>query len=216
MQKKINLVFGVGIRDVDYIVQRTKVVEQSSGEKKQELQWVCPYYTKWLDMLRRSYSKKFKEAHPTYNECHVDPVWFNLSNFIKWVDIQPNRDWQDCHLDKDLLYKDNKFYSPEKVVFISSKINGFLKTSAKTRGASLIGVSYQPHKNKNKPFLADCRNPFGGSSYIGYYATEIEAHKAWQSKKHEYACQLAESQSDPRVAKALKERYSPDKDWTSA
>jgi hypothetical protein len=64
-------------------------------------------------------------------------------------------------------------------------------------------------------FKGSCGNPFTGEgTYLGYFTDELACHKAWQAKKHEYACQLAELQEDPRVAQALRERYAPDKDWT--
>ena len=80
----------------------------------------------------------------------------------------------------------------------------------------MIGCSF--HKATGK-YMSRCMNPFskyeGQGRHIGIFNTELEAHKAWQAKKHEYACQLAELQADPRAAQALRERFAPDKDWTN-
>jgi hypothetical protein len=122
-----------------------------------------------------------------------------LSNFIKWVDSQPNRDWKNCQLDKDLLLKGNKIYSPETCVFIDRNINNFLIDRKNFRGKYLLGVSYH-----NGRYRSRCNNPFTGSEmFIGNFDTEMEAHLAWKSQKHEFACMLADSQKDPRVVNAL-------------
>lgn len=208
-RKKNKLLFGWGVNDVDYSVYRT---EKVNGKMK--VVWRCPYYIKWVSILQRCFYPKYQERQPTYNGCTVAEEWKYLSNFIKWVDSQPNRDWQECEPDKDFLVKGNKHYSPETVVFVAEKVNQFIKDRGNDRGIYMIGVSYKPYNSKKKPYEARCSNPFGGGRYISIFPTEIEAHKAWQAKKHEYACLLADVQTDERIAKVLRERYAPDKDWT--
>lgn len=79
-------------------------------------------------------------------------------------------------------------------------------------GGLMIGVSNQKDTNIN-PFRSECSNPFTRKrDYLGLFPTELEAHKAWQAKKHEHALRLADLQADERVAKRLTEMYSPDKD----
>jgi len=207
--KKNKLVYGWGINDVDYNVCRTQAV---NGKRKNV--WVCPYYAKWVKIIQRGLCPKFQEKYPTYEGCTVSEDWRNLSDFIEWVDSQPNRDWINCEPDKDFLSVGNKHYSPNTVVFVSKKVNGFIIDSGKSRGDYMIGVSYE-HKSKKNPYQARCRNPFGGSSHIGLFPTELEAHKAWQTRKHEIACMLADLQPDERVASRLREMYAPDKDWSN-
>jgi hypothetical protein len=204
MGVKRKLVWGVGINDVEYSVNQI----HTTG-------FVCPYYLVWQKILERCYSEKYLKVKPTYVGCEIHPSWIYLSNFIKWVDSQPNKDWQNYQPDKDLLIKGNKIYAPDTVVFISRDLNMFMNTNKGQRGEYLLGVSYYP--NATLKFRAACSNPFTKKQVkLGFYKTEIEAHKAWQAKKHEYACQLADSQQDPRVAKALRERYAPNTDWTMA
>jgi hypothetical protein len=211
MSKK-KLVFGVGINDVDYQTHVTKTVGGVCV-----FEWRCPYYSKWSGILERCYSPAWIAEKPTYAGCSMCDSWVRLSDFIKWVDSQPNRDWEDCQPDKDLLFLNNKFYGPDTVVFISKALNTFLTDSRKVRGLYPIGVTYHKH---HKKFQSQCQNPFAVKKHdgrcVGYFNTAIEAHKAWQAKKHEYACQLAELQEDSRVADALRQRYAPDKDWTKA
>ena len=163
-------------------------------------------------MLARCYNKKDLARNPTYVGCSVDSDWLHLSNFIKWVDSQPNKDWQNCSPDKDFLVEGNKCYSADTCVFVSRRVNTFILDTRAARGTYSIGASW--HKASGK-FIATCKDPFKiRSTHIGSFNTELEAHLAWQDRKHEYALQLADLQSDERVAEVLRTRYSPDKDWT--
>lgn len=203
------LVKGWGINDVDYPVTKESVV---AGKRSHV--WVCPYYTDWVGMLTRVFCEKYQKKRPTYKGCTIYPEWKYFSNFIKWVDSQPNKDWINCELDKDFLSKSNKHYGPDTVVYISSKLNAFTYHPSNTTEGLMIGVKFNPDK-RVRPYQARCNNPHTGKrEHLGYYNTELEAHKAWQTKKHEYACKLAEEQDDVRLIKALKERFAPEKDWT--
>ncbi len=211
MKKETRLLHGFGLADVEYRLQEKVIITDEYGKRKQKTLWRCPYYTKWSAMIERCYCSKFLAKWPTYIGCSVTSEWKSLSNFIRWVDSQPNKDWQSCNLDKDLLVKDNRVYSPENCVFVSPALNMFLTESTKSRGQFSIGVTY--HK-RDKVFEAKCQNPFGTSPdegrYLGRFLTEQEAHIAWKLKKHEYACIYADMQDDPLIAEALRTRYKPD------
>lgn len=209
MRKKNRLRYGWGVNDVDYPVYKTEII---AGKSK--IVWTCPYYYKWCSIIQRCVDFKFQENNTAYRGCTIDPEWKYLSNFIKWVDSQPNRDWVNCSPDKDFLIEGNKHYGPETVVFITRNLNNFIISSDKSRGGLMVGVcSSYNHKN---PYQAYCRNPFKcKGEYLGVFPTELEAHLAWQAKKHEHSLRLAEIQCDLRVVKILRERYAPDKDWTN-
>lgn len=199
---------GWGVNDVDYVIGKSEFVNG-----KYKTTWTCPYYTKWYDMLRRVYSKRDLERYPSYKGCTIEEEWKYLTNFIKWVDTQPNKDWLNCHLDKDLLVLGNKHYSSETCVFIPPKLNTFLTDSAGIRGEFPVGV----HKDKRrcaKPFEALCNNPFSGErEYLGRYSSAIEAHNAWKNRKHELCAIWATHLEDERVIRAILSRYSPESCW---
>lgn len=140
------------------------------------------YYKKWKGILKRVFAGGHSDV--SYADVTVCEDWKYLSNFIKWVDSQPNRDWMDCEPDKDLIFRGNKKYSPEYCVFITKKLNMFLTENTKSRGQYLIGVTLCPYTGK---FIAKCCNPFGvdkeDGRYLGQYTTEIEAHLVWKAKK---------------------------------
>jgi hypothetical protein len=195
------LIYGIGINDSPF-TQPQHVYEYTDDGKKR-LVGSCPYYMRWRTLLQRCYHLKTLEKHPTYFGCSVSPDWLRLSNFIEWVDSQPNKNWQNCHLDKDLLFKGNKLYSPDTCVFVDRSVNNFLTDRKNSRGKYLLGVT----KNKGR-FRSRCNNPLTCSEvFIGNFSTELEAHSAWKAKKHEYACILADRQEDSRVAEALRNFY---------
>ena len=201
----------IGIVDVMYTKHGTGL-PTTDRKQMHKVVSTCPYYRKWNSMLTRCYSSTYKLKYPTYQGCCVCDSWLLLSNFILWVDAQPNTTWIYCHLDKDLL-GDGITYNPKNCCFITKELNLFLTDNKRCRGEYMLGVNLDKESNK---FRARCSNPFTKrSTYLGRFTSELEAHKAWQAKKHEYACQLADLQEDPRVAEALRQRYAPDKDWTN-
>lgn len=197
MKKKNKLVFGVGINDADYVVQPT--VNGKRG--------YCPFYQAWVSMLSRCYSEKYQDKKPTYIDCSVCNEWLTFSNFKSWME---QKDWKGKHLDKDLLIEGNKVYSPTTCIFVDRMTNIFTTDSGASRGQFPIGVCF--HKRVGK-FRACCRNPFTKKNEnLGYFTCPNQAHLAWKKRKHELACQLADLQTDERVAKVLRDRYTSDKD----
>lgn len=197
------LVYGVGINDADYAVQRKETIGYVDGKQKQKLIWICPYYSTWTDMLSRCYSSKYQDRKPTYKGCSVSEDWLTFSHFKSWMETQ---DWEGKQLDKDLLFEGNKIYSVETCVFVTPMINSFTIDSGAARGEWLIGVCW--HKGANK-FISSCSNPFTKKrEHLGYFTCELEAHQAWLKRKLEQAHELADIQTDERVAKALIERYT--------
>lgn len=196
------LVFGVGTNDAGYTVVKYETTEVN-GVRKRKLVWRCHYYQVWKDMIVRCYSAKVQEKYPTYIGCSVADEWLTFSAFKSWMAEQ---DFEGNHLDKDLLVEGNKVYGPDTSVFIAPLVNTFTTDRGAARGEWLIGASW--HKPSEK-FIAHCSNPFTKKiEHLGLFATEQEAHQAWAKRKLELAHELAAIQTDPRVAKALIDRYS--------
>lgn len=201
--KPKKLVYGVGVNDADYVTQRFETIRYGDGKQKRRKVWVCPYYRAWESMLRRCYSAKLHERRPTYAGCTVSEDWLTFSNFKRWMEAQ---DFEGMQLDKDLLFKGNKVYSAEKCVFVTGMVNSFTTDSKAARGEWLIGLHWNKEAAK---FQAQCSNPFTNKQeHLGLFTCEQEAHQAWRKRKMELAHELAAIQTDPRVAKALINRYS--------
>lgn len=193
------LVCGVGINDADYTFRiTTRAWTDDSGVEHKATYWSCPMYLAWRNMIMRCHSKTFQAKNPTYLGCSVCEEWLRFSNFKAWMEQQ---DWQGKELDKDLLVLGNKVYSPETCMFISSNINSFLNMNSKNRDKVPLGV-----QKAYNGFVAWCRNPLEKKAeYLGLHKTSTEAHHVWLKRKQEFALMLADTQTDERLAKSLKE-----------
>lgn len=123
VSSKDKLAFGWGVADAEYTITQKEDLPILNGKRRQKVLWICPYYSRWRNMLRRCFDSKYHKNQPTYKGCTVHEGWKYLSNFIKWVDSQPNRDWENCHLDKDFLVEGNKHYSPDTCVYVPKSLN---------------------------------------------------------------------------------------------
>ena len=67
------LICGVGVNDVDYVVNVRETVGYVNGKRKQKQVWVCPLYVTWKSMLERCFSETFKAKNPAYKDvtCRV-------------------------------------------------------------------------------------------------------------------------------------------------
>lgn len=199
-------VFGWGISDVRYNIYKTEEMPKINGKRNQKILWCCPYYQDWSGMIERCYSPKYQARQPTYVGCMIEEQWKYLSNFIEWVDSQPNRDWQNFPLDKDFLGRGDKLYSPNTCAYIPKTLNNFINDRINHRGNFMLGVSTSC--SKPNPYQARCSNPFTRRvDYLGVFPTEMDAHLAWLNKKRAHATVLAKGQTDPRIAEALINMY---------
>lgn len=202
MRRKSRNLYDVGVNDADYQVQIFNYWKDESGHWNRKIKWVCPFYSVWKSMLQRIYSKKYQASKPTYKSCTLCDDWIYFSNFKAWMETQ---DWEGKCLDKDILVRGNKHYSPEMCVFVSKAVNSFVTDNKAARGKYPIGVDFN---KQSKKFVGRISNPITKESeYLGLFDTPEEAHAAWLEKKLEFAKTLAKEQDDPRVAEALIKRY---------
>lgn len=108
----------------------------------------------WKGLLERSYCEKLVIKRPSYLEVYTDPMWHNFQNFAPWCHTQKgfyNKSWE---LDKDLLIKGNKVYSPKTCVFLPPKINNALVRGS--RNSELpIGVCYSGNSMGYRAYCSD-------------------------------------------------------------
>ena len=194
---KKKLIYGIGIVDTNYRLIETIELPKINGKRQQKILWRCPYYIRWLFMLRRCYSENNLTANPTYLGCSVCTEWLTFSNFKSWMEQQ---DYEGKQLDKDLLVYENKVYSPETCVFVSKEVNVFMVKGDSVRGKYPLGVSY---RNKNG-FKFQTQICSGDRKHLGYHPTAEEAHRVWQLAKIERAKCLLEKQTDVRIIAGLR------------
>ena len=95
-------------------------------------------------MLRRCYDAYYINRCLTYKDCYVCDEWLNFQNFAKWYeDNYYECNGEEMSLDKDILIKGNKIYSPNTCVFTPQRINVLFTKSDANRGEYPIGVHYK-------------------------------------------------------------------------
>jgi hypothetical protein len=151
-------------------------------------------YKVWSEMIGRCYDKKHKDKHPTYKDVTCCDEWLNFQNFAQWYDKNYYEiDNETMALDKDILFKGNKIYSPDTCIFVNQRINNLFTKSDKARGNYLIGVSYQKRDNM---FQSRCKDENNKSKYLGYFNTEIEAFESYKTNKEIVIKKVAEIYKD--------------------
>lgn len=99
-------------------------------------------HVKWRTMMQRCYDPMWHIDRATYVNVTVCEEWESFQNFTRWFYTAydyttMNVKW--C-LDKDILIKGNKIYSPETCCFVPNCINVLFNTNSKMRGDYPVGV----------------------------------------------------------------------------
>lgn len=90
-------------------------------------------YETWRNILYRSFNWKYKKEKPTYTDVTCCDEWLLYENFYEWIHSQINFEkWHKnngWNVDKDILIKGNKIYSPSSCCLIPQRVNQlFVKT----------------------------------------------------------------------------------------
>lgn len=150
-------------------------------------------YITWVSMLRRCYDLKYKTR--TYDGATCCEEWLLYENFYEWLHNQENfNKWLSedrSAIDKDILVKGNKCYSPDTCCLVPSNVNGlFIKRDLK-RGKLPIGVIYYKPSNK---YRAQCDDNTGKNIHLKYCNTIEEAFKVYKNYKENLIKQVAQEE----------------------
>jgi hypothetical protein len=167
--KSNGLVFGVGLNDVNIQVFK-------DGK-------IIPSYSHWREMIKRCVRKP-------YDNSSCCDEWLRYSNFLKWFN-SPSSGYQNGYaLDKNILVKGNKIYSPDTCCFVPQEINNLIQNNSNRRGSLPIGV--RKKGNKFEVFLSINRN----MTYIGTFNTIEEAFAAYKQAKEKHVKEVAQKYFD--------------------
>lgn len=145
-------------------------------------------YKSWGGVLERCYSKELHKKRKTYVSCYITEEWKCFQNFAKWFEKNYNPEtMQGWELDKDILIKGNKVYSPETCCFVPQEINCLFTNCKSVRGKYPIGVT----KTVNGKYKARI-NKNGDRIDLGLFDTPEEAFQAYKIAKEEYIKEVAD------------------------
>ena len=170
-------------------------------------------YNTWVNMIRRIHSNHVIKAESRYTKVSIEEDWYNFQNFCSWSVEQIGYNNKDDNgrawcLDKDILLEGNLVYRPDTCVYVPDELNIFF--AVKDRGKGMQGTGFIPKvtPNSREGYGAYCQNPFTKKNdYLGFFYNEVDANRAYCSKKNEFARELAEKYEglvDSRVIEALK------------
>lgn len=162
-------VCGVGVLDVPYSYSTDKETQRA--------------YSLWSGILQRCYGARKIKA---YQGCSICKEWIFFSNFKKWFDDPDNGYQEGYHVDKDILVKGNKIYSPQTCCFVPQEINKILITNNQkiTTGVSLSvrGKCIRYHA------YVSVR---GKRHNLGFYTNKKDAFLAYKRAKELYVQEMA-------------------------
>lgn len=166
----------------------------------------------WENIKNRcEYLPKMDEVRfGKYEGTDACDSWKDFQNFAQWFEetqVQGfyHEGWQ---LDKDLLSKDNKLYSPEFCVFLPEEVNKALNTKSRTRGELPMGLSYNSRNKKLINVVYACKHEAFYLRMCVPKSRMLEGFELYKKSREGYIHFLAEKYKDkldPRAYKALKE-----------
>lgn len=156
----------------------------------------------WLNLVQRCKPGSVQNRSPRYAGC--ENAFEDFDSFVDWCQLQTGYA-KGFQMDKDLLVRGNKVYSPETVVFLPAELNCILTKANATRGDSPIGVTWSKFHEK---YAAQCQNGTGRQKHLGYFQRPEDAFAAYKRFKESFMRESAEAwkdQIDERAYKALVE-----------
>ena len=156
---------------------------KGKGKYKSKIKYkMTPQYSAWCKMIERCYDPEKQAECPTYVGCSVCDDWHDFQVYAAWYDANIYQvQGEKMHVDKDILVKGNKIYSPETCIFVPNKLNTLLSNKSSARGKYSIGVL----KQKNRYSAMVSRRLLGGKSrhYLGSFENEKTAFVAYKEAK---------------------------------
>lgn len=179
-------VFGIGYIGNTTVSEGNRIVKKS--------------YKIWEEILKRCYV--YTEQNPAYKDCTICDEWLCYANFEKWYkENYYEISNEKMHLDKDILIKGNKLYSPETCIFVPQRINALFTKRAAKRGKYPIGVTFSNKANKYEPQVQ-------GRKWLGYFDNPYDAFLIYKKEKELRIKEIADEYKDKIPQKLYNAMYS--------
>ena len=139
----------------------------------------------WKGILQRCLRRLDKWE--SYKNAEICEEWHNFQNFAEWFynNYRPST-MDNWVVDKDILVKGNKLYSPETCCFVPPEINNLFPKCDKTRGKYPIGMSLIYFK-----FQVTIRK--GGKTInLGRFDSIEEAFQVYKDAKEKHIKEVAD------------------------
>jgi len=134
-------------------------------------------YNIWKHMLTRCMDS-YVLIRPSYLGVQPDPYFYSFQNFAKWYEVnfyEINNERMD--LEKDILFKGNRIYSPNTCCFVPQSINTVFTLNDNCRGNLPLGVI-----KDNDRYIAKV-DIYNKQIYLGTFLTPEKAFFAYKEAK---------------------------------
>lgn len=169
---------GVGITDIPFTTVK--------GKKEKS-------YSTWKNILLRCYDRKQQnKIWGAYKGCKVCEEWLYFSNFKKWFDENYIEGYA---LDKDILIKGNKVYSPQTCCFVPPRINSLLVNRRKFRGNLPLGVKKKKLANGREVYSSMLLRK-DKRTFLGTFNNIKDAFNSYKVAKEAYIQEVAQCYYD--------------------
>lgn len=179
-----------------------------TGEVKinnQGLKMIIKKYNSYTD-LEVEFESGYIAKGIKYNNFEKGEVckeWLCYSNFCEWFNENYYEiENEKVELDKDILNKGNKIYSPKTCIFAPKRINQLFPKCDKSRGDLPIGVSFD--KGAYTAGIMKKRK----KCHLGRFKTIEEAFEVYKKAKEEYIKEVAEEYKEKIPSKLYEAMYS--------
>ena len=161
-------------------------------------------YKLWVNIMTRCYNEDYKKSRPTYKDVTICNEWKYYHNFKEWF----NKHWYEIdgeriELDKDIINKGNKVYSPENCIFVPQRINSLFTKGNSKRGELPIGVT--------KTFKCETFSStvsINGKNITKRFETVEEAFQDYKFRKEKEIKRVADLYKDKIPTKLYEAMYN--------
>ena len=143
-------------------------------------------YNVWSAMIKRCFDENPKGKLLRYKDVACCAEWKLFWNFYEWLHEQENFDYwlshKDAQIDKDILSKGNKIYSPETCLLVPHCVNLLFRDYSNARKTTLpVGV----YEHRDRYMAYYCKR-------LGFYDTLEEAFQAYKAAREAHIKEVAE------------------------
>lgn len=154
-------------------------------------------YTTWVNMIRRCYDPYTinKSRGMSYKDVTVCKEWHNFQNFAEWFENNYYEiPGEKICLDKDILVKGNKVYSPDTCIFAPESINGMFVYNKPQNKREPIGVHKEKYYGTYKVNYAvpGSKNGERKYKYVGSFRNVNDAFASYKKAKEDEIKRIAD------------------------
>lgn len=153
--------------------------------------YMHPSFIRWNQLWNRCTTSKKAYTSTVCNE------WKSFREYLKW-DLPQVEEFRRLHIfeslrcDKDCLGGDNRHYSPNTCILVTSKINNLLKVGK--------GVYRRPSGS----YYSSCHDIYGNKNRIGPFTNQVDTRIAYLETKSQVIFRYSKVVLPKKVQEALR------------